>query len=172
LDIESVSDQGLHCLLGLLVCQGEIVTYHPFWANKADDVESIWQAFFALANQYPAAPIYHYGSYEPRTIAKLARQYATDSENLTKRLINVHKQIYGKVYFPVYSNRLKDVARFTGFTWTHPDASGLQSIVWRYKWNETHENQYNVILYRILDCDNVVSITKKWDCHLTQQHVF
>jgi hypothetical protein len=29
-----------------------------------------------------------------------------------------------------------------------------------------------VILYRILDCDNVVSITKKWDCHLTQQHVF
>jgi hypothetical protein len=30
----------------------------------------------------------------------------------------------------------------------------------------------DVILYRILDCDNAVSITKKWDCHLTQQHVF
>jgi predicted RecB family nuclease len=154
LDIESVPDQGLHYLLGLLVCQGEIVTYHPFWANKADDVESIWQAFLALVNQYPAAPIYHYGSYEPRTIAKLARQYATDSENLTKRLINVHKQIYGKVYFPVYSNRLKDVARFVGATWTRPDASGLQSIVWRHKWDETHESQYKDILlaYNEEDC--------------------
>ena len=75
LDIESVPDQDFHYLLGLLVCQGEIVTYHPFWANKADDVESIWQAFLALVNQYPAAPIYHYGSYEPRTIANLARQH-------------------------------------------------------------------------------------------------
>jgi len=154
LDIESVPDQGLHYLLGLLVCQGETVTYQPFWANKADDEESIWQAFLALVNQYPAAPIYHYGSYEPRTIAKLARQHATDSENLNKRMINVHKQIYGKVYFPVYSNRLKDVARFVGATWTHPDASGLQSIVWRYKWDETHENQYKdmLLIYNEEDC--------------------
>ena len=154
LDIESVPDQGLHYLFGLLVCQGEIVTYHPFWADKADDEESMWQAFLALVNQYSIAPIYHYGSYEPRTIAKLARQHATGSENLTKRLINAHKQIYGKIYFPVYSNRLKDVARFVGATWTHPDASGLQSIVWRYKWNETHENWYKDILltYNEEDC--------------------
>ena len=29
----------------------------------------------------------------------------------------------------------------------------------------------SVILYRILDCDNAVSITKKWDCHLRQPRV-
>lgn len=154
LDIESVPDQDFHYLFGLLVCQGETATYHPFWANKADDEETMWQAFLTLVNQYPAAPIYHYGSYEPRTIAKLARQYATDSENLTTRLINVHKQIYGKVYFPVYSNRLKDVARFVGFTWTHPNASGLQSIAWRHKWDEAHEGRYKDMLltYNEEDC--------------------
>jgi predicted RecB family nuclease len=154
LDIESVPDQDLHYLLGLLVCQGETITYHPFWANKADDEETIWQAFWAMVNQYPAAPIYHYGSYEPRTIAKLARRYATDSESLKKRMINVHKQIYGKVYFPVYSNRLKDVVRFVGATWTHPDASGLQSIVWRCKWDETREDRYKdmLLIYNEEDC--------------------
>ena len=154
LDIESVPDQDLHYLLGLLVCQGETNTYHSFWANKSDEEETIWQAFQDIANQYPAAPIYHYGSYEPRTIAKLAKRHTTDSEGLTKRMINVNKHIYGKVYFPVYSNRLKDVAGFVGAAWTHPDASGLQSIVWRCKWDETHEDHYKNILliYNEEDC--------------------
>ena len=154
LDIESVPDQDLHYLLGLLVCQGETISYRPFWANKADDEKPMWQAFWAAINQYPAAPIYHYGSYEPRTITKLAKRHTTDSENLNRRMINVNKYIYGKVYFPVYSNRLKDVARFVGATWTHPDASGLQSIVWRYKWDKTHEAQHKdmLLIYNEEDC--------------------
>jgi len=156
LDIESLPDQDLHYLIGLLICQGVTIVYHPFWANKPDEEETIWQAFCAMVNQYPLAPIYHYGSYEPRTVAKLANRHTTDSEslNLKMRMINVHKQIYGKVYFPVYSNRLKDVARFVGATWTHPEASGLQSIVWRYKWEETRENQYKDMLltYNKEDC--------------------
>ena len=154
LDIESVPDEDLHYLLGLLVCQGGTISYRPFWANKADDEKAMWQAFWAAINQYPAAPIYHYGSYEPRSIIKLAKRYTTDSGNLNMRMINVNKYIYGKVYFPVYSNRLKDVGRFIGATWTHPDASGLQSIVWRCKWDETHENQYKdmLLIYNEEDC--------------------
>jgi predicted RecB family nuclease len=154
LDIESVPDQDLHYLYGLLVCQGEIATYYPFWADKADDEEKIWQEVCAKIKQYPDVSIYHYGSYESRTIAKLAKRYKTDIESLTKRLVNIHKQIYGKVYFPVYSSRLKDVAGFVGATWTQHDASGLQSIVWRYKWAETHENQYKdtLLIYNEEDC--------------------
>jgi predicted RecB family nuclease len=30
-------------------------------------------------NLYPEAPIYHYGSYEPRAIAQLAKRYDTGS---------------------------------------------------------------------------------------------
>ena len=41
------------------------------------------------------------------------------------------RSIYAHVYFPVYSNGLKDVAGYLGFSWTEPDASGLQSLVWR-----------------------------------------
>ena len=153
-DIESIPDQDTHYLLGLLICQREAVKYQPFWGNGADDEKTIWYALLDLLNQYPDAPIYHYGSYELRTIIKLAKRYKTDSANLSARLINVHKQIHGKVYFPVYSNRLKSVAALVGASWTHPDASGLQSIVWRYKWEKTHDDRYKdtLLKYNEEDC--------------------
>jgi Transposase IS66 family/RNase_H superfamily len=40
------------------------------------------------------------------------------------------------------ANRLKEVAKFVGATWTAPDASGIQSLVWRYYWNDSYESQY------------------------------
>jgi predicted RecB family nuclease len=154
LDIESVPDRDLYYLIGLLVSQEDVLSYHSFWANNADDEKTIWQALLAIVDQHPTAPIYHYGSYEPRTIAKLAKRYTTDAADLIKRLINVNKQIYGRLYFPVYSNQLKDVAGFVGATWTLEDASGLKSIVWRYRWDETLDNQYKdqLLKYNAEDC--------------------
>ena len=38
------------------------------------------------------------------------------------------------VFFPTYANDLQSVAEFLGFQWSAPDASGLQSIVWRTEW--------------------------------------
>ena len=46
--------------------------------------------------------------------------------------------IYPHVYFPTYSNGLKEIARYLGFDWTEPDAPGMQSIVWRRRWEETN----------------------------------
>ncbi len=163
LDFESVPDQSFHYLIGLLVCQGESAIYYPFWAKEAEEEATIWQEFLLLINQYPAAPIYHYGSYEPRTVAKLARQYDTDGESLTKRMVNVNKQIYGKVYFPVYSNQLKEVAGFVGATWTSPNASGLHSLVWRHRWDETSEDRYKdtLLTYNEEDCRALKVLVEK-----------
>jgi RNase_H superfamily len=97
----------------------------------------MWQQFVEKVAQYPDAPIYHYGSYEPRAISILAKRYETDAENVTKRLVNVNGYIYGKVYFPVRSNGLKDIGNFIGAKWTSPQASGLQSLVWRHHWEKT-----------------------------------
>jgi Transposase IS66 family/RNase_H superfamily len=44
--------------------------------------------------------------------------------------------------------------RFLGATWTYPEASGLQSIVWRYHWENQQDNKYKVLLttYNYEDC--------------------
>jgi predicted RecB family nuclease len=101
-----------------------------------------------------AEPNYHYGSYEPRALTTLAKRYHTDSEPLTTRLVNVLRSIYGKVYFPVRSNRLKDVGHFLGAAWTSPEASGLQSLVWRHQWEQTQEAHYRerLVTYNREDC--------------------
>lgn len=154
LDIEGVPDRGLYYLIGLLVCEGEASAYHSFWADSDQDEEQMWREFLTKVNQYPEAPIYHYGSYEPRALAKLTRQYETDSESLMNRLVNVNNHIYGKVYFPVYSNSLKVIGKFIGATWTTPNASGLQSLVWRHYWDGTQSPQHKCILttYNEEDC--------------------
>jgi predicted RecB family nuclease len=154
LDIESVPDRDLYYLIGLLVVRKRPSPITLSGQTTPMMKRKIWQALLSIVNQYPTAPIYHYGSYELRTIAKLAKRYATDADDLSKRLVNVNKQIYGKIYFPVYSNQLKNVAGFVGATWTSPHASGLQSIVWRYRWDETHEDRYKdmLLLYNEEDC--------------------
>ena len=67
-------------------------------------------------------PIYHYGEFWTRTLAKLSRRYDIDADSLIARLVNVNSYIYGKVYFPVYSNRLEELVVFVGATWTEPKA--------------------------------------------------
>jgi predicted RecB family nuclease len=153
-DMEGVPDRGLYYLIGLLVCQGDTTEHHAFWANTDQDEHHIWQQFVEKVAQYPDAPIYHYGSYEPRAIATLAKRYATDAEIVTKRLVNVNKHIYGKVYFPVRSNRLKDIGHYIGAKWTSPIASGLQSLVWRHHWEHTQNATCREVLvtYNREDC--------------------
>lgn len=163
LDLEGVPDRGFYYLIGLLVCAGATTAYHSFWADSDQDEEQMWRQFLEKARQYPDAPIYHYGSYEPRAIAKLARRYETDGESLTKRLVNVNSHIYGKVYFPVCSNSLKVIGKFIGATWTSPEASGLQSLVWRHYWDETQNAKYRELLvtYNEEDCQALKSLTEE-----------
>jgi hypothetical protein len=154
LDIEGIPDQRVHYLMGLLVREGENYTQHSFWADTPKDEQMIWKQLLAKINEYPEAPIYHYGSYEPKAFNELAKRYSTNIEDLLKRLINVNSYIYGKIYFPVFSNSLKDIAGFIGFSWTCLYASGLQSLIWIYEWITTKEIYFKTKLleYNHEDC--------------------
>lgn len=154
LDIEGIPDENFHYLMGLLICTGENASYHSFWADTTDDEESIWKQLIEKINSYPEAVIYHYGSYEVKAINELAKRYSTDCELIKQRLINLNSYIYGKVYFPTYSNSLKAIGDFLGIYWTVPNASGLQSIAWRYQWEDSQEveHQQKLIQYNQDDC--------------------
>ena len=154
LDIEGVPDRSFYYLIGLLVSGNDKTTYYHFWADTNEEEINIFEQFLAKANQYPEAPIYHYGSFEPRTIAKLAKRYDTNVTTLTQRLVNVNKHVFGKVYFPIYSNRLKEIGGFIGATWTSPLASGMQSLVWRHHWEENRTAEYKdqLLTYNEEDC--------------------
>ena len=153
-DIEGIPDRQFYYLIGLLICEDTTCTYHAFWADTVQDEGQMWSNFLGKVNQYPNVPLYHYGSYEPRAMLTLSKRHGTEIADLDKRLININISIYGKVYFPVKSNGLKDIGKFLGTTWTAANASGLQSLVWRYHWDETSDTQYQDLLvtYNQEDC--------------------
>ncbi|MCG2785606.1 MAG: TM0106 family RecB-like putative nuclease, partial [Anaerolineae bacterium] len=136
LDIEGLPDLGFHYLIGLLICSPDGDRYLSFWADTQSDEEMIFRQFLDVVEKYDS-PIYHYGSYEQKALCQLGKRYQIETENIKKRFINLNTHIFGKIYFPVKSNRLKEIGSFIGASWTTKNASGIQSIIWRYRWDET-----------------------------------
>ena len=154
LDIEGLPDEEVDYLIGLDIREGDRVVRHSFWADAADDEAGIFSQCLKVAAQYRDAPIFHYGSYEPRALARVAKKHGIRAQGVVERLVNVNSAVFGKVYFPARSNRLKDLGPLIGIKWDHPDASGLESVAWRWQWECTHDNKYKDLLldYNHTDC--------------------
>jgi predicted RecB family nuclease len=154
LDIEGVPDHGTYYLIGLIISAQGSVERHSLWADSPEDERNIFAALLRIAEEHPDAPIYHYGSYEPKGLDRIAKKYDLDCDSIKRRLVNVTSFIFGKVYFPTRSNTLKDLGRFVGATWSLSDASGLQSVVWRFQWEVfkggTLKDQ--ILAYNLEDC--------------------
>lgn len=163
LDIEGLPDQGFDYLVGLLICEGDKISYHCFWADRRENELQMWEQALTLIGTYPEAPIYHYGSYEPRAIERLIKVHQMDCTSPKTRLVNVNHLIYGKIYFPTRSNGLKDLARQLGFRWTSTEATGLQSLVWRQQWEDTHNDEVKQVLitYNSEDCQALRTLTEE-----------
>jgi predicted RecB family nuclease len=162
LDIEGIPDEQYHYLIGLLVCRGEVGTSYSFWADALEDEPRVWESLRLVLDANPDAIIVHYGSYESRAIARMGWRYGTDVEPYLQRMVNLNEVIFGRVYFPVRSNSLKVIGGFLGATWTEPDASGLQSLVWRHHWEESLDGglRAKLIRYNQEDC---LALQSLWD---------
>jgi predicted RecB family nuclease len=163
LDIEGIPDEKIYYLIGVLIFIRGQVNYTCFWADNRDEEDIIWLQFMERINFYPEAPIYHYGSYEAKAIKKLSKNHLDEDSYklLEKRLININQYIYGKVYFPVYSNSLKDLGKYVGASWSNSLSSGLESLVFRYHWEENRNTQIKQILinYNQEDCQALKLLT-------------
>lgn len=162
-DFESIPDNNFHYLIGVTVRTSEKIQSFQFWADCQKDEVSIWNNFVALIEQYPTCPLFHYGNFERIAIKKMGKQYNTPINSILDRLFNVNTCIFGKIYFPVKSNSLKDICRFIGLSWTSDNASGLQSIVWRYQYEDSGDLKYRQLLetYNHEDCENLRYLTQK-----------
>lgn len=162
LDIEGLPDEGFFYLFGVLVLENDSRKYYSFWADKPEDEEPSWAKLIGLLESYPDALIYHYGSFEITVFDTLAKRYCTVIDSLKRRLINVNKFIFGRIYFPTYSNGLKQLGIALGLKWTDETASGLQSIVWRNYWEEGEEEYKNkLIMYNQEDCVAVKGLVEE-----------
>lgn len=162
LDIEGIPDDGFFYLFGVVISKNLNREYQSFWSATPQDEKTSWQKVVHLLESYPESPIYHYGTFEPSSFDKLSKRYQTNIETIRKRFINVNSFIYGKIYFPAYSNGLKHLGQILGVQWTDKQASGLQTIIWRNYWEQGKEEfQDRLLIYNQEDCLALETLTNE-----------
>jgi predicted RecB family nuclease len=113
----------------------------------------------------PEFVVFHYGAYDAQALARLSRRYGgnpTLLNRLASACVNVLALIYGRIYIPVHSTDLKSIAGCLDFKWSDETASGIQSLVWRNRWEtsreQTHKQQ--LLRYNLEDCAALEIVTK------------
>jgi predicted RecB family nuclease len=163
-DAEGVEGARFTYLLGVLVADANGERMHSFWADGADQEEQLFDAFLDLVEGHPDFCLFHYGRYE-RVLLMRMRKIVKRRELLDRvieRFVNVLSAVHAHVYFPTYSNGLNDVGRYLGSNWTAEDASGLQSLVWRARWEETGDSVWKdtLVAYNAEDCAALRKVTE------------
>ena len=163
LDVESTYEQGAVYLIGMIVVENGSETRYSLWADSQSHEQHILDQFLAIVNKYEDYLLFCYGGYE-KTFLKRMGKAATDKKLVDKvlnRLINTLSLIYSYLYFPTYSNGLKDIGRCLGYSWTEAAASGIQSMVWRNRWESTGGGEWKqkLLTYNLEDCAALKKVT-------------
>jgi predicted RecB family nuclease len=164
LDAEGAEDGSFAYLLGVIMIEGDSQKTHSFWADSPAEEVRVFDAFLDLLEGHEDFAFFHYGTYEKallRRMRKLVKR-TTLVDRLLANAVNVLSVIHASVYFPTFSNGLKDVGRYLGCTWTEENASGPQSLVWRARWEQTREPVWKekLVTYNAEDCTALRRVTE------------
>jgi predicted RecB family nuclease len=134
LDVEGLPDQDFYYLIGARIGDNRSAVQHSLWANTREDEEHIWRDFLAILGSIENPVLLHYGSFETRFLKRMSKQYGgpeagSATAKTIEAAINVLSVIFAQVYFPTYSNGLKDVANTLGFKWSDPLGAGARAVV-------------------------------------------
>jgi predicted RecB family nuclease len=161
LDVEGVPDRDSYYLIGLRIKSGDAYVQYSFWANELSEEKDIWAAFLQTLTKIDNPQLIHYGSYETTFLKRMQARYREAVEppaflgQLIAESVNVLSVIYAQIYFPTYSNSLKEIAHYLEFQWSESDASGLHTLLWRAQWECSKDAalKQKLLTYNAEDCE-------------------
>jgi predicted RecB family nuclease len=157
LDVEGVPGSDFYYLVGIRLNDGDKDIQHTFWADTPNEEGDLWASFLRVLKSIDNPQIVHYGSYETHYFQRMKERYHFHDHTLERILssaVNLLAITYAHVYFPTYTNGLKDISRHLGFDWSDKNASGRSALCWRMKWEETRDPSLKARLlsYNAEDC--------------------
>jgi predicted RecB family nuclease len=164
IDLEGDPDRTFVYLLGVIIDhEGTEQKYH-FWGNKKSDEKLIFQQLIRLIAPYHQFTVFFYGSYEAAFLRRMRQEapYKKPVDKVISNSLNILSVVYSHIYFPTYTNALKDVGSFLGCTWSERDATGIDSIVWRRRWEVNYDDSLKrrLIAYNSEDVHALRKVTK------------
>jgi predicted RecB family nuclease len=168
LDVEGIPEQSLYYLIGVRVVSGDSVLKWSFWANDKNEEEQIWREFLNLMSSLENPVLLHYGSFETKFLKIMQTRHGSSLDtgfsisHLADNAINVLSLVYTHIYFPTYTNGLKDIARHLGFRWSTNNPSGAKSLLLRHKWKHTNDESIKreLVSYNQDDCEALEYVVK------------
>jgi len=168
LDVEGLPDSDSYYLIGVRIKTVRGIVQHSLWADKADAERKIWRDFLRVLSRIENPVLIHYGSFETTFIKRMCDRYGGPPEDSAvakaiKSTVNVLSVVYAQIYFPTFSNGLKEIVGYLGFTWSDSAASGLKTIAWRDEWEATKSPALKEVLlsYNAQDCEALELVTGK-----------
>lgn len=159
LDVEGDSDRDFYYLIGMRTRNGAASTQHSFWADDPVEEAKIWADFVEEVAQVEKPRLVHYGSYETQFLRRMRARYPNIGnvaflDELAQSALNLLSIIYPHVYFPTYSNGLKEIAQYLGCRWSENGASGLSALAWRWNWETSGDShlKQKLLTYNAEDC--------------------
>jgi predicted RecB family nuclease len=160
LDVEGLPDHDFYYLIGVRIGTGEGAVQHGLWADHADDESRIWNDFLGILSEVPNPILIHYGSYETIFLRRMRERHGAPCEGSAAAMtienaMNLLSFVYAQIYFPTFSNGLKEIAKHLGFQRSDSPASGLEAIVWRHRWETSNDPAVKQALldYNRQDCE-------------------
>jgi predicted RecB family nuclease len=173
LDLEGDPERGF-CYLAGMVVRDDAEERYSFWIDSPADEPHLLGQVLAVAARNPTACLYTYGGYEAAFLRRAGKAAGREEEvkAVLARLCNVLSVVHDHVHFPTYSNGLKDIAGHLGFRWSDPEASGIQSVVWRRRWEEggLAALKDRLLAYNLEDCDALQRVTELLYAACPAQH--
>jgi predicted RecB family nuclease len=164
LDVECDPERGFDYLVGMIVEAGGAEARHSFWADTPAEEPRLFRQLVEVLAKHEDFRIYCYGRYEADFLRRMIRASgeAELADRLFPRLVNVLSVVRQHVYFPTYSNGLKDIGAYLGMRWTCSNASGLQSVVWRRRWEHSRsvDLREQLTTYNLEDCTALRKLTE------------
>ena len=119
LDVEGLPDRDFYYLIGIRIQAADGSVQHSFWADDAKEEKLIWNDFLGVLSEITNPHLFHYGSYETIFLKRMRQRYGGPPEGshaatAIDRATNLLSFIYAHIYFPTYSNELKEIAGYLG----------------------------------------------------------
>ncbi|HJX18970.1 MAG TPA: IS66 family transposase [Acidiferrobacterales bacterium] len=168
IDVEGLPDRDFYYLIGVRIGKGEAAVQHCLWANTVEDERTIWNELLGILGAVENPVLIHYGSYETVFLRRMCERYGEPLKGSVvagaiRAAVNLLAMTFARVYFPTFSNGLKEIAGYLGFRWSDSAATGLQSIRWRHEWETATapSTKQALITYNAQDCEAVGVLASK-----------
>jgi predicted RecB family nuclease len=168
LDVEGLPDREFYYLIGVRIKTAAGIIQHSLWADRADDEQSIWTNFLYILSGIENPILIHYGGFETTFMKRMCDRYGVPMKGsvIAKAIesaVNLLSVIFAQIYFPTFSNGIKEIAGYLGFAWSDSSASGVQTIAWRHEWEaaKTPSLKAALLTYNAQDCEALERLAGK-----------